>query len=357
MAIRRHPSHSRIASDRPLIGGMRAAAVKRTVACAAHAAIERLEERTLFSAPTQFSSVGVGGGGALFAPSFSPSNPNEVFVSTDMGELFHSTDLGHSWSFPDFRQIQANRASQVQFTNDPNVRYALDYTDSAGGGTQVRPSKTVDSGLHWTPLASWTSQVGNDAYSLYADPHNAARLIATDYNTLYFSGDGGATWTAKYTANNGGAGAFIAGVFWSSDEQHIYIGTNAGSGLLASSDGGQSFALASLTGIGAGESVVSFAGAEQGGVARLYAVTWSSADVFPGMDVEGSPLASKTSTASTRGRAAGRPATAALAATTPFTSPPRRATSVRSTSAARTGRPPTRRSRNRPAAGHNGRTC
>src|SRR5947209_1197469 len=83
--------------------------------------IEPLERRVLLSAPTQFSSRGPGGGGALFSPSFSPFNAGELYAVTDMSEIFHSTNLGQSWTFPDFRQIQGGPGSQVQFTSDPNT--------------------------------------------------------------------------------------------------------------------------------------------------------------------------------------------------------------------------------------------
>src|SRR5919206_1809695 len=74
--------------------------------------------------PTQWSPRGPGGGGALFAPVFSPHNANEIYLACDMSEQFHSTDLGASWAVTDFRQIQGNREAQVRFTSDPAIRYA-----------------------------------------------------------------------------------------------------------------------------------------------------------------------------------------------------------------------------------------
>src|SRR2546428_13944798 len=59
------------------------------------------------SPPSLWISRGPGGGGALFSPSFSPHNPNELYVACDLAGLYRSTDLGLSWSLVDFRQIQA----------------------------------------------------------------------------------------------------------------------------------------------------------------------------------------------------------------------------------------------------------
>src|SRR4051812_48508807 len=106
---------------------------------AAAAVVERLEERTLFAAPTVWNSRGVGGGGAFFAPSFSPFNAGELYVTSDMSGLYKSTDTGASWSIRPFGQMQANRGSQVQYTNDPNVLYTLDYREDFNNPTQVTP--------------------------------------------------------------------------------------------------------------------------------------------------------------------------------------------------------------------------
>src|ERR1700722_13898798 len=83
--------------------------------------IERLEERQLLSAVTNWSSRGPGGGGAFFSPSFSPYNSSEIYVSSDMSGLYHTTNLGQAWTIADFRQIQAGIASQVQFTSNLNI--------------------------------------------------------------------------------------------------------------------------------------------------------------------------------------------------------------------------------------------
>ena len=45
-----------------------------------------------------FSSVGLGGGGAMFAPAISPHDPNLLFVGCDMGGVYRSADGGESWT-------------------------------------------------------------------------------------------------------------------------------------------------------------------------------------------------------------------------------------------------------------------
>jgi len=214
--------------------------------------------------PTQWSSMGIGGGGALFSPSFSPHNPSELYIACDMGELFHSTDLGVGWSVVDFRQLQSFHSSKVEFTSDPNILYSIDYTYA--GTNAARPTKSTDGGASWVAAASWPAS--RRAFNLYADPASTSRLIVTTATDLYFSSDGGNAFTSKYSDATG-KGLSIGGVFF--DGQAIYAGINAG--LLISSDGGSTFTLASVGGIPSTEAIFSFAGAKQGGITRFLAVT------------------------------------------------------------------------------------
>ena len=225
--------------------------------------------------PSQWLPRGPGGGGALFAPSFSPHNPNELYISCDMSEVFRSTNLGSSWEMQDFRQIQGNRESQVRFTNNPSISFAIDYT-----GDLARPSKSIDGGVTWNRLAN--DPTSGEAYTLFADPNSATKLIVSDYSRIYLSTDGGSTFSQKFSTSSG-SGCFVAGAFF--DGNTIYAGTNQG--LLVSTNGG-AFTAASVGGIPAAEAMVSFAGAKQGATIRFFSVTLATGDVFPGLFTEGS---------------------------------------------------------------------
>ncbi len=192
-----------------------------------------------------------------------------------MSEVFHSTNLGASWELFDFRQIQGNRESQVRFTSNPSILYALDYT-----GDLVTPSKSTDGGLTWQRLSNDPTFGG--AYSLFADPNSASNLIVSDYSHLYSSTDGGNSFGLKFSTTSGN-GCFVAGAFF--DGGKIYAGTNLG--LLVSTNGG-TFASAGVGGIPAADAMVSFAGSKQGSALRFFCVTLNSADVYPGLFTEGS---------------------------------------------------------------------
>jgi photosystem II stability/assembly factor-like uncharacterized protein len=193
-----------------------------------------------------------------------------------MGQLFHTTSSGSSWSEVDFRQIQSSHETRVQFTENPQILYSLDYTDPNGSGA-VTPTRSTDGGQTWHQIASDPTSGGADR--LFADPQNHNIVLVSDYTNLYVSTDGGTTWANKYSNSNGGQGLHLAGAYF--DGSNIDVGTN--SDLLVSSNGGASFSLSSVGGIAAGSVMMSFSGAKQGTTTRFFAVTWNSADVYAGV--------------------------------------------------------------------------
>ena len=100
-------------------------ATRQTTPSWGPAVFESLEERLLLSLPASWTSVGVGGGGAFFEPAFSGTNPNEIYLATDMSDQYHSTDLGVSWQVVDYRKLQGSHTAAVQFTNNANILYGL----------------------------------------------------------------------------------------------------------------------------------------------------------------------------------------------------------------------------------------
>jgi hypothetical protein len=236
----------------------------------------------LASPPVQWISKGPGGGGALFAPSFSPFNPAELYLACDMSEVFRSTNFGAGWSAVDFRQIQGGRQAVVRFTSDPAICYAIDYT-SIGGADSTTPTRSVDGGATWHRLAG--DPTGGGAYSLFADPASTNRLVVSDYSRVYFSSNGGSTFGLKFTyAPPSGNGCLVSGAFF--DGTNIFVGTSAG--LLVSTNNGSTFAVASVGGIPAGQAIYSFAGAKQGGTTRFFCITLDAAGIYPGLFIEGS---------------------------------------------------------------------
>ena len=224
--------------------------------------------------PTAWQSRGVGAGGALYSPSINPANDNEYFVACDMSGLYHTLDFGNSYSTVPFGNVQAGHESGVRFTNDPLIAYTV----STPGGNNAQPAKTVDGGATWTIL-SGNPLPGDDVYSIWADYNNPNRVIVAGYSDLYFSSNGGTSFSPISVSVNTANGVLICGAFF--DGNNIYLGTNAG--LLVSTNGGTSFTNAGTPGIPAGELMLSFAGAKVGSQMRFFCLTAASS--YPGIDL------------------------------------------------------------------------
>ena len=94
--------------------------------------------------PDAWYSRGIGGGGALFSPSINPADHNEIYLGCDMSALYHSTNLGYSWQELSFLQIQGGHDACVQFTNNQQLRYCVDYSTIQGNDC-IRSAQEMDS--------------------------------------------------------------------------------------------------------------------------------------------------------------------------------------------------------------------
>ena len=227
----------------------------------------------LSAQPTTFNSRGVGGGGALFSPSFNPSNPNEFYIACDMSELFHTTDLGQSYNQVNFTQFQGGHNSKVCYTNTAGLLYSISYIGDIGA-----PVKSTDNGITWNSLAGNPDQY-EDIYTIDVDYNNSSRVIISQYGSIYFSNTGGASFNSIHTALDGGAGNVVAGTFF--DGNNIYIGTN--DGVLVSTDAGTSWNTATITGLPSNERIWSFCGAKSASTTRFFCLTGDANDIYVGL--------------------------------------------------------------------------
>jgi photosystem II stability/assembly factor-like uncharacterized protein len=225
----------------------------------------------LSAQPGKWKTTGIGGGGALFSPAISPFQSSEIFIACDMTELFYTSNSGLTWEVIPFYEIRAIPETMVQFTNDPNILYAINGDFLAD---QKKPVKSTDGGHTWTELQ--TDPTFGETYYLFADDNSTSRLIVTNYDNIFFSNDGGNTFKSIYN-NSEDDGAYVGSVFW--DGSNIFIGTSRG--VLVSTNNGDTFSMASLSGIPASEGIVSFAGAKQNGITRFFCITLGYQDIWP----------------------------------------------------------------------------
>ncbi|MBL0174020.1 MAG: T9SS type A sorting domain-containing protein [Ignavibacteria bacterium] len=226
--------------------------------------------------PVAWEIRGSGGGGALYAPSFSPHRRGELYLQCDMSEVFHSTNFGKRWSTVDFRQLGSVLFSPVAYTSDKNVLYAL----HNGVNGRRRPARSTDGGSHWTVLPS--DPTGGVSYALLADPHAVQRVLLAGTSTVYLSNDGGTSFTAAVSAGSHPSGCRMAGAFFSGDS--CFLATSIG--LFLCTDltvPTPVFAPVAATGIPATERIWAFAASREGSTLRFCCLTFDSASVKPGV--------------------------------------------------------------------------
>lgn len=156
----------------------------------------------LFSQPATFNSRGVGGGGALFSPSFNPANPNEFYIACDMSELFHTSNLGVNYDQVHFNEFVGGHNSKVCFTNTNGLLYSISYIADIG-----TPVMSTDNGFTWNTL-SGNPDPYEDVYTIHVDYQNPSRIIISQYGGIFFSNNSGTSFTQIHTAIDNDAGCF-----------------------------------------------------------------------------------------------------------------------------------------------------
>lgn len=214
----------------------------------------------LFGQATSYYNVGIGGGGAMFSPSISPFNSNELYLVCDMAGVYHSTSAGANWTMIHNDQLISTNRAKVQYTSSPNVLYNI---REEKGSFNHYPVKSTDGGNTWT---STTDPDPYDEYYLFANPNKTTEVLAATYEKLYFSNNGGSSWSLVYTDPD--AYLHVAGAFW--EGNNIYVGTSEG--LLVSTNSGASFNIGNMSGFPSNGGIFSFAAAKQGSVTRLFAI-------------------------------------------------------------------------------------
>ena len=228
--------------------------------------IEPMEQRLLLAMPTLWTTDGPGGGGALYGAAIAP-NGTDLWTVSDMTGIYHSRDFGQSWQMLNLHGsvggVNGGSGTRFRFTSDPNVLFIT--------GSSLNLAKSTDGGSTFASVSGWTN---GTAYWAGTDLSTATKLLASNGSNLYLSTNGGTSFTSAYTSSN----LYVAGAFF--DGSNVYVGTNKG--LLVSSDGGSSFALAAQQ---PGQTIMSFTGAKEGGTVRLL-VTTTSDSPGPGSDPE-----------------------------------------------------------------------
>jgi photosystem II stability/assembly factor-like uncharacterized protein len=178
--------------------------------------------------PLKFTSVGIGGGGAMFSPTCSPHDSNLMFVACDMGGVYRSINGGETWSMIDKRQLRNAKDLPVQFhPTDSKVVYAV------GDG---RLLASGDAGVTFSPFATNCPWGGDRVAAFLVHPQRPSTILTVAGRALYVTNDAGRTWTESDVAFEGVI-KFFATTFAS--KEVVFVATT--NGLFRSDDLGRTW--------------------------------------------------------------------------------------------------------------------
>ncbi len=227
-----------------------------------------------FSCFSVWLPVGIGGGGAQYAPSISPLNPNLRFVGSDMSGWYRSADGGNNWCMLDFYQISANvdygfnqgfMCAMAYNPSDPNIIYGYGaQQDSQNNPPQLLVSN--DAGVTWSVLNAAPAWGASRVTVIYLDRANANLMLVGTEAGVYTSTDAGASFSGP-----GGSGGYIHGLMIDQSSPAGNRVCYAGSwdnGIYRSADNGATWAVFN-TGLPSTNSL-SFCGASTAAGSRLF---------------------------------------------------------------------------------------
>ncbi len=138
--------------------------------------------------PSQTYNVGTGAlknyQSNIYCIAIAPSNPSVLYAGSEPGTFFRSADKGLHWTSVSSSLVTCGSKSIAVDPLNENIVYTYD-------GTANALLKTTTGGGTWSVLTGFTGGTGN----AIVINRNTGRILITGTTSIYYSDNGGTTWT------------------------------------------------------------------------------------------------------------------------------------------------------------------
>lgn len=144
-----------------------------------------------------WTNMGIGGGGAQFAPSYSPLDPNLVFLQCDMGGIYRSTNNATNYNMVDFMQFSSqtdypNGSCPIAYDpNNVNNLWAFGMQKDDTGGSLL---KSTDEGVNWTYATQPPAGTWSRINQIVLDRGDSNFILLGTDTGAYRTTNGGGSW-------------------------------------------------------------------------------------------------------------------------------------------------------------------
>jgi len=206
-----------------------------------------------------FRPIGVGGGGAIFAPAVSPYDPQLMLITTDMGGCYRSGDGGRSWNQIHFRELASGTAARALILKDEI------YWQGHAVFHHPELKVSTDRGRTWKSVTDKRPWDPEGIRHLNAIEQPALVLFAGNDKGFWRSTDRGRSW--ETIAPEGAGGRKCAAIVVLEDRVLAALGNR----IVESRDQGKSWTVLPVD-AAEGKPLLALAGGQEKGETVLYAI-------------------------------------------------------------------------------------
>lgn len=185
---------------------------------------------TTLPVTTNWTALGLSGGGGTETPAISPHDPDLILINCDMSGAYRSVNGGRNWEMLHWRQLTGCPFCAPAFhPTDPDVVFA-----AFSYNATLRISR--DRGQHWEPFGQG---LPGDLRFISINPDEPSHMLVSTTAAMFRSHDGGQHWQPCAGFRGQALNIHFDRTAHGSKQQHLFAATS--SHVFQSTDAGQTW--------------------------------------------------------------------------------------------------------------------